>query len=101
MKPSNEVFAKAVKKARREVGFVATSLHMPHIFVPGETAEDLHHFPMRIKIVEATTAKEWNRFVAALCKALPEGQRPIGKPRGRFRYYKVRLLRAAAKEVQP
>ena len=94
MRPTEEVFSKAVRAAYRKIGFVATAVHTWSApFLPGEVKTDLYNFPIRIKVVRKITRHEWLRFFNALNEALPEGNKSNGMESGRFRYYEVKVLR--------
>ena len=92
-RPSDEVFAEAVRAAVRKIGFAATQQYTwAREFVLGETTDNLHNFPIRIKIVRRVTKREWMKFYNALSEALPLGNKPLGVPTGRFRYYEVKPM---------
>ena len=94
MRPTNKVFAKAVRAAVRKIGFAATAIHAWHPpFVPGQVENNLHTFPIRIKVVRQVKKREWMKFFKAFNEALPEGNKSTGMEIGSYRYYEVKLLR--------
>lgn len=93
MRPSNEVFARAARKAAKKCGFAATATTADGLpWVEGDIEDNFYGFPIPIKIVRRIRKPEWDQFVKALANELPSENKPDGPPKGRYRYYEVELL---------
>ena len=92
-RPSNAVFAKAVRAAQRKIGFVVVSVYpWADPWIPGTIKNTLHHFPIRIRVIGRVTKREWAPFYKALNEALPEGNKTTEIWSERFRYYEVKPI---------
>jgi len=93
VRPTNEQFRKAVLAAKRKVGFTCTGIYWgngaPEV---GDVYDNLHSFPMRIKIVRRITAKLRKQWFKALTDCLPK-ECATQEAEGKCRYYEVKLLR--------